>query len=82
MQAFRTELAWREFYADVLWHRPDSARNNLRPEFTRMAHDKPDGAAFPAWCEGRTGFPFVDAGMRQLRATGWMHNRARMIVGM
>ena len=76
---YRKELAWREFYADVLFHRPDSAREYLRPEFAGMAYDAPDGA-FDAWREGRTGFPVVDAGMRQLRAVGWMHNRVRMIV--
>ena len=75
---FRTELAWREFYADVLWRRPDSARDYLRPELARMEYDEP-GDRFTAWQEGRTGFPLVDAGMRQLRATGWMHNRVRMV---
>jgi deoxyribodipyrimidine photo-lyase len=78
-EAFRTELAWREFYADVLWHQPRTARDYLRPQFRAMAYDEPDGPLVMAWCEGRTGFPFVDAGMRQLRATGWMHNRVRMV---
>jgi deoxyribodipyrimidine photo-lyase len=77
--AYRTELAWREFYADVLHHRPDTAREYLRPEFARMAYDHPE-AQLDAWRQGRTGFPIVDAGMRQLRSTGWMHNRLRMIV--
>ena len=76
---YRKELAWREFYADVLFHRPETARDYLRPEFARMAYDEP-GDQLEAWREGRTGFPIVDAGMRQLRATGWMHNRVRMIV--
>lgn len=76
---YRTELAWREFYADVLFARPETAREYLRPEFAKMAYDEP-GEAFEAWQRGRTGFPVVDAGMRQLRATGWMHNRVRMIV--
>ena len=75
---YRTELAWREFYADVLMRRPDTAREYLRPEFASMEYDEP-GDAFDAWREGRTGFPIVDAGMRQLRATGWMHNRVRMV---
>ncbi len=75
---YRKELAWREFYADVLFHQPRTARDYLRPEFARMAYDRP-GAQVEAWQEGRTGFPVVDAGMRQLRATGWMHNRVRMI---
>ncbi len=76
---FRTELAWREFYADVLFHRPDSAREDFRQEFSALPVQKP-GDLFNAWCEGRTGYPIVDAGMRQLRAEGWMHNRVRMIV--
>jgi deoxyribodipyrimidine photo-lyase len=76
---YRKELAWREFYADVLFQRPDSAREYLRPELGRMQYDEP-GERFDAWREGRTGFPIVDAGMRQMRAIGWMHNRVRMIV--
>jgi deoxyribodipyrimidine photo-lyase len=86
VQTFRTELAWREFYADVLWHHPESARGDLRPQLAGLAWSPADGtdrstsARVEAWREGRTGFPFVDAGMRQLRAEGWMHNRVRMIV--
>lgn len=76
---FRKELAWREFYADVLLARPDTAREYLRPQFARMRYDAP-GPGLEAWRTGRTGFPVVDAGMRQLRATGWMHNRVRMVV--
>ncbi|MDI6909261.1 deoxyribodipyrimidine photo-lyase [Nocardioides sp.] len=75
---YRKELAWREFYADVLHARPETAREYLRPEFARMQYDEP-GAQLDAWRRGRTGFPVVDAGMRQLLATGWMHNRVRMI---
>jgi deoxyribodipyrimidine photo-lyase len=77
-ETYRRELAWREFYADVLWHRPETARGYLRPEMAGMRHDPP-GPAFEAWCAGRTGYPFVDAGMRQLRAEGWVHNRVRMV---
>ncbi|WP_237536161.1 deoxyribodipyrimidine photo-lyase [Streptomyces sp. SID3343] len=79
---FRAELAWREFYADVLWHRPETAREYLRAEFAGMEYDTGDEAddLFDAWRAGRTGFPFVDAGMRQLLAEGWMHNRVRMVV--
>jgi deoxyribodipyrimidine photo-lyase len=76
---YRKELAWREFYADVLFRQPRTAREYLRPEYARMAYDRP-GTQLEAWQQGRTGFPVVDAGMRQLRATGWMHNRARMVV--
>ncbi len=79
---FRSELAWRDFYADVLFHHPHTARENLNPKMATMSLDT-DAAArerFASWCEGRTGYPIVDAGMRQLVATGWMHNRVRMIV--
>jgi deoxyribodipyrimidine photo-lyase len=76
---YRSELAWREFYADVLWHHPASARAYYRDEYARMAYDSPDHLV-DAWREGRTGYPFVDAGMRQLRTEGWMHNRVRMVV--
>lgn len=80
-ESFVTELAWREFYADVLWHRPDSAWADLRDDLAAMAYDSGPAtdALVDAWREGRTGFPFVDAGMRQLRETGWMHNRLRMV---
>jgi deoxyribodipyrimidine photo-lyase len=79
---FETELCWREFYADVLHHRPDAARRTYREEFRRFPVDSGDDAdaRFQAWAEGRTGYPIVDAGMRQLVAEGWMHNRVRMIV--
>jgi len=75
---FVAELAWREFYADVLANHPDSLTRDLRPELGSIAYDEPD-ARFDAWRDGRTGFPIVDAGMRQLLAEGWMHNRVRMI---
>jgi deoxyribodipyrimidine photo-lyase len=77
--AYRRELAWREFYADVLWHEPESARRDLRPEFAQLEYDEPD-ERFEAWKQGRTGFPVVDAGMREMLATGRMHNRVRMVV--
>ena len=79
-RAFRNELCWREFYADVLHHRPDTARDAFTPAMKAMATDGPGTAPrFAAWCEGRTGYPIVDAGMRQLAAEGWMHNRVRML---
>ncbi|NIZ91637.1 cryptochrome/photolyase family protein [Kineococcus rubinsiae] len=78
-ETYRTEIAWREFYADVLWHRPETAREYYRPQLEALAYTEP-GEAFRAWSEGRTGFPVVDAGMRQMRAEGWIHNRVRMIV--
>jgi deoxyribodipyrimidine photo-lyase len=77
-----TELAWREFYADVLWHRPDSAREYLNPQLRGMEYDSgPEAEALvTAWEQGRTGFPIVDAGMRQLLGEAYVHNRVRMIV--
>ncbi|HEX5115600.1 MAG TPA: deoxyribodipyrimidine photo-lyase [Pseudonocardiaceae bacterium] len=79
---YRSELAWREFHADVLWHQPGTARHNYDRRFDRFRHDSGAAAeaAFDAWCTGRTGYPLVDAGMRQLLADGWMHNRVRMVV--
>ncbi len=76
---FRKEIAWREFYADVLFHNPNTDTEYYAPRFKEMRYDKP-GAQFKAWCEGKTGYPFVDAAMRQLLTEGWMHNRARMVV--
>ena len=82
VETLRSELAWREFYADVLWHRPDSARENFDRKFDALPWDSGPAADehFAAWAEGRTGFPIVDAGMRQLREMAWVHNRVRMIV--
>ncbi len=79
---FRSEIAWREFYADVLFQRPETAREALVANMARIETDSGAGAKerFERWCTGTTGFPIVDAGMRQLLATGWMHNRVRMIV--
>ena len=79
---FASELAWRDFYADVLFRRPETAWENLDRRFDALPVDTDRRARerFDAWCDGRTGFPIVDAGMRQLVATGWMHNRVRMIV--
>ena len=79
-ETYRQEIAWREFYAMVLHRWPDSAREYFQPQFARMTYARPNTKAFEAWREGRTGFPIVDAGMRQLLAQGWMHNRLRMIV--
>ncbi len=76
---WRAELAWRDFYASVLVHHPHVVRHAFRPELDDLPW-RTDPAAFEAWQRGRTGFPVVDAGMRQLLACGWLHNRARMIV--
>lgn len=78
-EVFLKELAWREFYADVLFNNPGTLSDYLDKKFSRMRYEAP-GEAFELWKEGRTGYPMVDAGMRQLATTGWMHNRVRMIV--
>jgi deoxyribodipyrimidine photo-lyase len=79
---FRTELCWREFYADVLHARPDTVRQSFQEQMRTMEVDGGPSTEdrFRAWAEGRTGYPIVDAGMRQLLAEAWMHNRVRMIV--
>lgn len=79
VNAYRRQLAWRDFCAGLLVQHPDAAWRPLRPEFERMEYDEP-GEQFDAWCNGRTGYPIVDAGMRQLARTGFMHNRVRMVV--
>ncbi len=78
-QAFLRELLWREFSLYLLWHHPHLPNSPLRPEFGGMKW-RDDQAALHAWQRGRTGIPIVDAGMRQLWSSGWMHNRVRMIV--
>ncbi|WP_051953432.1 cryptochrome/photolyase family protein [Xenophilus azovorans] len=80
--AWLSELIWREFYMQVLAHRPDLAEGrSFRPEYDRIAwhHGKHADGLFAAWCEGRTGYPLVDAAMRQINETGYMHNRLRMV---
>ncbi|MDQ1735059.1 MAG: deoxyribodipyrimidine photo-lyase [Pseudonocardiales bacterium] len=81
-EVYRKELAWREFYADVLHHRPDSAREYYHSQLRGLPYVSGElaRARLAAWQAGRTGYPIVDAGMRQLLAEGWMHNRVRMIV--
>lgn len=86
---FIDELIWREFYMQVLWHRPEVLDHEWQEQYRRLrwrSHWRPEkqsaGEDFGRWCRGETGFPIVDAGMRQLSATGFMHNRVRMIVAM
>jgi deoxyribodipyrimidine photo-lyase len=79
LETFLKELLWREFSHHLLWHRPEMPEQPLRGEFAAFPW-KPDAALQRAWRRGRTGYPIVDAGMRQLWQTGWMHNRVRMIV--
>lgn len=76
---FRKEIAWREFYADVLFNNPGTDTDYYAPKFKAMRYEKP-ADQLKAWKEGRTGYPFVDAGMRQILKEGWMHNRVRMVV--
>lgn len=75
---FLNELIWREFYAMILMHFPKVVNTSFRPEYDRIEW-RNNEKEFERWKEGRTGFPMVDAGMRQLAATGYMHNRLRMI---
>ncbi len=79
VETFRKELHWREFSYHLLFHFPLLHRQSFRPEFDRISWDAAP-ASLSAWKRGLTGFPIVDAGMRQLWQTGWMHNRVRMIV--
>ena len=76
---FRKEIAWREFYADVLHNNPHTEKEDYAERFAEMRYNKPD-EKFEAWKQGKTGYPFVDAAMRQLVNEGWMHNRTRMVV--
>jgi deoxyribodipyrimidine photo-lyase len=78
-ETWLNELIWREFYVAILYHFPQVRGQSFRQGLRGMVWED-DQAAFAAWCEGRTGYPVVDAAMRQLVQTGWMHNRARMIV--
>jgi deoxyribodipyrimidine photo-lyase len=80
-ETYVNELIWREFYMQILWHWPHVLDADFNPECRTVRWYEP-GADFAAWREGRTGFPIVDAAMRQLNATGFMHNRLRMITAM
>jgi deoxyribodipyrimidine photo-lyase len=81
VETFRNEICWRDFYADVVFHRPDSIWESLDRKVGRVQTDsgKTADEHFAAWAGGRTGYPIVDAGMRQLLRMAWMHNRVRMI---
>lgn len=81
IETFIKELVWREFYFAILHHFPNVLEEEFNPDWRGLPWDEP-GQTFEAWKEGRTGFPIVDAGMRELLATGFMHNRVRMIVAM
>ena len=78
-ETFVNELIWRDFYQMVLYHFPESPKKAIKPAYDRIKWELNE-EHFAAWCEGRTGYPMVDAGMRQLNTTGYMHNRVRMVV--
>jgi len=77
-ESFLNELIWREFYMMILWHFPNVVDKAFKPKYDNVRWVN-DEKQFAAWCEGKTGYPIVDAGMRQLNETGFMHNRVRMI---
>ena len=78
-QTWLSELIWRDFYFQILYHHPHAARSAFRPEYDAIQWPN-DKALFSAWCEARTGYPIIDAAMQQINETGYMHNRLRMIV--
>ena len=79
-QTFLKELIWREFFMQILWHFPHTENKSFKPQYDRIEwRNNPE--EFKRWCDGETGYPFVDAGMRELNETGFMHNRVRMLVG-
>ncbi len=77
-ETWLNELIWRDFYAMILWHFPNIQHNSFKPAYDRIRW-RNNQEEFERWCEGQTGYPIVDAGMRELNATGFMHNRVRMI---
>lgn len=76
---FLTELIWRDFYQMILYFYPESPKKAIKPAYDRIVWERNE-THFEAWCQGLTGYPLVDAGMRELNATGFMHNRVRMVV--
>jgi deoxyribodipyrimidine photo-lyase len=78
-EKYLNELIWRDFYQMIIFHFPYSVKNSFKPEYDKIEW-KNDKEKFELWCQGKTGYPIVDAGMRELNATGFMHNRVRMIV--
>jgi deoxyribodipyrimidine photo-lyase len=78
-ETFLNELIWRDFYMMILWHFPHAAKNSFKLQYDKINWQNNE-AHFKLWCEGKTGYPMVDAGMRELNATGFMHNRVRMVV--
>lgn len=79
-EIFWQELIWREFFMQILWHFPHTSKNSFKSKYDRIEW-RNNEEEFTKWCKGETGYPLVDAGMRQLNQTGFMHNRIRMLVG-
>jgi deoxyribodipyrimidine photo-lyase len=79
-EIFWNELIWREFFTQILWHFPQTSKTSFKTKYDRIEWRNNEDE-FKKWCDGETGYPFVDAGMRQLNQTGFMHNRIRMLVG-
>lgn len=79
-EIFWNELIWREFFTQILWHFPHTSKTSFKTKYDRIEWRNNEDE-FKKWCDGKTGYPFVDAGMRQLNQTGFMHNRIRMLVG-
>ncbi len=79
-EIFWQELIWREFFMQILWHFPNTSKASFKSKYDRIEW-RNNESEFKQWCEGKTGYPLVDAGMRQLNETGFMHNRVRMLVG-
>jgi deoxyribodipyrimidine photo-lyase len=78
-ETFLNELIWREFFMQILWHYPETVNKSFRPQYDTIKW-RNNETEFKAWCEGKTGYAFVDAGMRELNNTGYMHNRVRLVV--
>jgi deoxyribodipyrimidine photo-lyase len=78
-ETYLNELIWRDFYQMIVFHFPHSVHNSFKKQYDKIVWEK-DEANFKVWCEGKTGYPLVDAGMRELNQTGFMHNRVRMVV--
>lgn len=78
-ETYLNELIWRDFYQMIIFHFPHSATDSFKKQYDRIQWERNENH-FIAWCEGKTGYPLVDAGMRELNATGFMHNRVRMVV--
>jgi len=78
-QQYVTELAWREFFVQILYHYPQVVNNSFKPAYDNIQWENNE-KMFDAWCNGKTGYPMVDAGMNELNQTGFMHNRVRMVV--